>query len=276
MLLEFDKKYPDSIFKENVDNDYFGMLNSLHQDKKYERVFFLGEQWLTVHPNNRRACAFVGEAAMQLHKYQRCGECLEAVYEVNPSSNLAREIQVCYQEANNREKMSEWAEKLFKMPEFDDDYMLRYEYSLIYYNDRNLQKAADYAQLALKSIDLIKQPDEKKQEQLRKVNRVCHHIIASSLVDKGSFTEAISEFEKAIASEKYSEGYYGIGLCFDNKKNIEEAMLYYAAAELMDRNAAPEAKVRLEVLYKALHNGTLIGIDKIYSKARKMLEDQSG
>jgi hypothetical protein len=275
MLLEFDREYPDSIFKANVDNDYLGMLNSLHRDKKYELVYSLGEKWLTA-PNNRNAHVFVGEAARQLQKYQRCGECLEAGYEINPSSNLAREIQVCYRKANNREKMSEWAEKLFKMPEFDGDYMLRYENALICYNDRNLPKAAGYAQLALKSIDLVKQPDEKGQEQLRNVHRICHHIVASSLVDKGTFTEAISEFEQAIAAEKYGEGYYGIGLCFDKKKNIEEAMLYYAAAELMDRNAALKAKERLDVLYKALHNDTLIGIDKIYSKARKMLEDQSG
>jgi hypothetical protein len=51
------------------------------------------------------------------------------------------------------------------------------------------------------------------------------------------------------------------------------AMLYYAAAELVDRNTVPKTKERLEVLYKALHNGTLIEINKIYDRARKMIED---
>jgi hypothetical protein len=135
------------------------MLRSLCQDKKYELVYSLGEKWLAAPLNNSNAYVFVGEAAMQLHKYQRCGECIEAVYAGNPSSTLAREIQDCYQKANNRDKLSEWAEKIIKIPAFDDDYMLRYEWALIYYNSNNLSKAADHAKLALKSIALIAQPD---------------------------------------------------------------------------------------------------------------------
>jgi len=274
-LIEFSKKYPTSISREYVENDYTGLLNSLQQDKNYELVYSLGEKWLTTTPNDRTVNAFVGNAAMQLHKYQRCGECLEAVYGSNPSSTLAREIQACYQKANNQQKMIEWAEKLFKMPEFENDYMLRYECALFFYNGRNFPKAINYARLALKSIDSIKQPDKAMREQLQQAHRACHHIIASSLVDTGNFTEAISEYEKAIEVEKYSQGYYGIGFCFDNEKNVEEAMLYYAAAELMDGNTALKAKERLELLYKAIHNDTLVGIDKVYTKAKKLLESQN-
>ena len=275
MLLEFEKKHPDSAFKAQAENDYIGILKSLRQDKNYELEYSLGEQWLAARPNDTNTLALVGEAASQLKKYQRCGECLEAVYDKNPSPNLAHEIQTCYRKANNWEKIGEWAEILFQMPEFKDDFLLRYEYALIYYNERNLPKAADYAKLALKSVDRIKLSDEKQLEQLQQVHRACHHIIATSLADKGHYSEAISEYEQAIEVKKYSDGYYGIGRCFDNTKNIEEAMLYYAAADLMNGDKDPKAKERLEVLYKALHNDTLIGIDKIYSKARKLLEDQS-
>ena len=40
----------------------------------------------------------------------------------------------------------------------------------------------------------------------------------------------------------------------------------------MGGEEAPRAKSRLEVLYKALHNDTLIGIDKVYKKAKELLE----
>ena len=40
------------------------------------------------------------------------------------------------------------------MPEFADDYMLRFGYVMQFSKKNNLQKAAEYAQLTLKSADL--------------------------------------------------------------------------------------------------------------------------
>jgi tetratricopeptide (TPR) repeat protein len=213
---------------------------------------------------------------MQLGKYQRCGECLEVVYASLPSSKLARQIDVCYQKANNRAKYIEWADKLFTMPEFDSDYMLRQDCMLLFYNDNKLSKAAEYAQLTLKAADLAKAPDAVTQEQLRKVRRASYHVIASSLMGQGKYSEAIPAFEKALQAERYPEGYFGIALCYDNAKKIEEALLYYAVAELMGGGDSSKAKTRLETLYKAIHNDTLIGIDKIYGRAQKVLDEQKG
>ena len=44
-------------------------------------------------------------------------------------------------------------------------------------------------------------------------------------------------------------------------------------AELMGGDQSPKAKARLELLYKALHNDTLIGIDKVYRKAKEALAE---
>jgi len=41
----------------------------------------------------------------------------------------------------------------------------------------------------------------------------------------------------------------------------------------MDGEYAERAKARLELLYKALHNDTLIGIDKVYTKDNETLEN---
>ena len=275
-LIDFNKTYPQSKLGVYVRNTYMEMLESLHREKKNDLVVSIGEKWLAVYANDRNACAFVGDASMRLGKYQRCGECLEIVYGFMPSPKLARQIQVCYQKSDNRAKFIEWAEKLFTMPEFDSDYMLRQDCMMLFYNDNNLSKAARYAQLTLKSADMVQAPEPDTQEQLRKVHRACHHVIASSLMDQAKFTDAISEFEKALEAEKYAQGYYGIALCYDNDKQIDEAILYYAVAELMGGGEAPKAKVRLDTLYKAIHNDTLIGIDKVYSKAQKFIDGQKG
>jgi hypothetical protein len=52
-------------------------------------------------------------------------------------------------------------------------------------------------------------------------------------------------------------------------------MLYYAMAELVDGESGSRAKARLETLYKILHNNTLIGIDKVYQKAKDALAQPS-
>ncbi len=273
-LLDFNKAYSKSALTEYVRNDYMDLLKALFQNKKYDMAASLGEKWLAANANDKNVYAFVGDVSMQLGKYQRCGECLEIVYQSTPSASLARQIQGCYQKADNRSKMIEWTDKLFGLPEYSADYMLRHEYMMFFYSKNNLAKATEYAQLTLKSADLAKPADANAQEQLRKVRRACHHVIASALMEQSKFTEAITEFEKALEAERYSQGYYGIALCYDNKKSVDEAILYYAIAELMGGEDASKAKARMETLYKAIHNDTLIGVDKVYSKAQKVLDGQ--
>jgi tetratricopeptide (TPR) repeat protein len=272
-LIEFLQKYPESSLKDNTGLDYMKMLEESSQGKKYELLELLAEKWLKLHPNDRQTYAFIAEATMNLHKYERCAECLEAIYEMQPDASLAKEIHLNYQKAQNLPKQIEWAGRLFKMPEFAGDYALRFDYVMKYFKDNDYSKAAEYAQLTLKSADLVKQPDATSKEQLRKVRRVCYHVLATDLFVKEKYSEAISNFKKAIEIEKYEEGYYQIGQCLDSQKEIEAAMHYYAATELMGGEDASKAKARLELLYRALHNDTLVGIEKVYKKAKELLDE---
>jgi hypothetical protein len=272
LLIEFLRKYPTSALVQNIDYDYVAMLEEASRGNKYDLLESLAENWLKIHPHDKNATRFLAEAAGNLKKYEKCGESFEEVYKMEPSSPVAREIYRCYQKTENLAKQTEWAEKLSKMPEFEDDYMLRFDLVMRYSKGKNLAKAAEYAQLTLKAADLAGQSDTKTNEQLRKVHRACHHVIASNLVEKRNFPEAVFAYKEALKDERYGEGYYGIGLCLDNQREIEEANLYYAMADLMGGETAPKAKARLETLYKALHNNTLVGIDKVYQKAKESLE----
>ncbi|MBN1569875.1 MAG: hypothetical protein JXA73_18670 [Acidobacteria bacterium] len=273
LLMEFLQKYPESALKDHAELEFKKMLQEDIRNKKYEELESLAEKWLKTHPKDKEANAYLAEAARNLKKYQRCAECLEEIYAMEPIPQLAREIHDSYLQTENVAKQKEWAEKLFTMPEFEADYMLRYAYVVKFSNENNLPKAAEYAQLTLKSADLAEQKDEKLREQLRQVRRACHHVIGSSLQQKENYAAAISSFKEALRFEKYGQGYYKIGQCAESQKQIDEAVQYYAAAELMGGEEAPRAKARLEVLYRALHNDTLIGIDKVYKKAKELLEE---
>ena len=271
-LIDFLQKHPESTLNQFIDQEYVTMMKESSQAKKYEQLESLAEKWLKIHPKDKETYAFLAEATLNLQKHEKYAEDLESIYALEPTPKLAREIFQAYQKAQNRPKQIEWAEKIFKMPQFSSDYMLRYDYMMTFLSEKNIARAAEYAQLTLKSADLVEQPDEKTSEQLRKVRRASYHVIATELMEKGNFPGAIAAFKKAILAEKYGEGYYLIGQCYENLKQIDEAMLYYAKASLMGAEYAEKAKARLELLYKALHNETLIGIDKVYTKAKELTD----
>jgi tetratricopeptide (TPR) repeat protein len=269
MSIEFLQKYPKSSFKSNVENEYTLMLKKAAQEKKFDLLESLAAKWLKARPNEKETYAFLADAALNLQKFDKGAEYLEALYAIQPSPNLAREIFSTYQKTQNSAKQTEWVEKLFKMPEFEKDYLLRFDSVSRYISKNDFAKAAEFAQLTLKSADLIQQPDAKTQGQLNKVRRACHHIIGSNLMEKGDFAGAIEAFKKALQIEKYGEGFYKIGQCYENLKDIDKALLFYARAALSGGDFADKAKARLELLYKALHNDTLIGVDKVYKKAQE-------
>jgi hypothetical protein len=58
-------------------------------------------------------------------------------------------------------------------------------------------------------------------------------------------------------------------MCQWEQKKVEEATITFAKAQLMGGDIAPKAKEKVEQLYKAMHNDTIIGIEKIYRKAKE-------
>ncbi len=269
MLLEVIQKYPKTALMPNINASYESLLFEVSNAKKYELLEQQAEKWLKLHPNKLTTIKYIAKAAEQLGHDQRCAECLEEIYKSEPSGAVAYTIMQTYKRLKNQAKYTEWAEKIFKMPEFDGDFALRYDFVLKYMDASNLPKAAEYAQLTLKSADAAKQPDKEGFEALRKVRRACHHIIGMNYFEKDQFPDAINSFTQALKAEKYAEGYYYIAVSQRKLDKVDDALVSYACAALMGGEIEKKAKDNLEQVYKALHNNTTIGIDKVYNKAKE-------
>jgi hypothetical protein len=268
MLLDFIKKYPKSALMSYVNADYANLLHECSTSKKYEILKANAENWLKLHPNDVITLGYIAEATNNLGDFDKCAESMEEIYKQQPSATLAKDIFQMYQKTKNVSKQNEWSDRLLKMPEFEADFMLRFDFVSKYTESGNFPKAAEYAQLTLKSTDLVKQPNAATQDQIRKVRHACHHVIGMNLFEKDKFAEAITAFTNAIKYERYGIGYYYIAQCLEHQDKIDDAMVDYANAELLGGEVAPKAKARLEQLYKAIHNGNTTGIQKIYNKAR--------
>lgn len=275
MLIEFLHKYPKSVLVNYVSYEYMEMMKEASRSNEYDLLESLAKNWLKIDPKDKSVYQLVAESAARIRKYEECGMYLEEIFIMEPSSALAKEIYACYQRTENLDKQVEWAERLAKMPEFADDYQLYFDLMMKYANNHNLARAAEYARLTLKTADLHQRPDAKTKEQLQKVRRACYHVIAGDLMAKKSHAEAIAAFKEAVKAARYGGGYYGIGLCLDIQRDIEGAILYYAMAEMVGGEDAANAKDRLETLYRALHNNTLVGIDKVYQKAKESLAESA-
>ena len=268
MLLAFIEKYPKSSLMSYIKPAYENLMHECSQAKQYALLEPLAEKWLKLNPGNIRTLAYIAEAAEKLGHDQKCVDTLEEIYKLEPSGSMAVNILQTYRKINNQAKTNEWTEKIFKMPEYDSDFGLRYGFVTRYMEAKNSAKAAEFARLTLKSADLVKEPSKEVQEQLRKVRYACYLIIGTSLYENGKFIEAIKSLQQSLQLEKHGEPYYYIGMCQWKQDQIEDAILSFARAELQGGDIAPQAKDKVEQLYKALHNNTTIGIDKVYRKVK--------
>ncbi len=272
MLIEFLEKYPKSKLMSYVDSAYKSLLYECSTGKKYQDLETLAEKWLKLHPNDMPTLYYIADATEKLGHDEKCIQCLLEIYKAQPTASMANSIAQTYDKMKNRAKYLEWVEIILKYPENESNFRLRYDLMKQHLDAKDYTKAAEYAQMTLKAADLVKQPDKETQEQLRIVRRACHHTIGISLFEKDQFAAAAKAFQEALAVEKYGEGYYYIGLCQWKQEQIDDAILSFARAELQGGEVAGKAKERLEQLYKALHNNTLIGIEKVYKKAKEQPE----
>jgi tetratricopeptide (TPR) repeat protein len=274
MLLEFINKWPKSELMKNVEYEYSVLLKACDDEQKWDLLKSFAEKWLALHPDSLEMYGKIAKASEKIGDFPRCAECLEEIYKAQPSGSLAMLILSTYVKANNLAKQIDWTDKLLKMTGFEGEFGLPWDLVQKYTKTDNLPKAVEWCRKTLTSADAAKQPDASAKEHLVEIRNACHLLIARSLYEAGKFGEAEKEYQKAINYKKTSQAYYHIGICLWKKPDVDvdSAMLYLAAAEIIGEEPFKKpANESLEKLYKSQHNGTTIGIDKIYKRAKEQL-----
>jgi len=271
LMIEFVQKYPKSKLMEYVDKGYSALLFKCSENKKYQELETLADQWLKIHPKDKQAIAYKASAANQLGHDEICVQCMIELYEMQPSGDVAYEIYQKYSKMKNMAKSLEWIDKVYSYPEYAGAYELHWDLAQKYLESKNFPKASEHCQLTLRSIEAAKLTDPMAQEQARKVRRACLHIIGVNQVDAGKFADAIKTFQLALKAERYGDAYFYIGLCQWKLGNVDEAIDSFAKAEILGGDSKARAKEHLETLFKSQHYNTLVGIDKVYKRAKDAL-----
>ena len=271
MLLAFVDKYPESKLMPYINSSYERLLFETSEAEKYSELEVLAEQWSELRPGQLQTLAYLAKASEILEHDQKCVDCYEKIYKLRPTGSIAYQIARLYKKMGNDDKYLEWADSVMMYPEYETDFRLRYEIMQFHAAKNDIAKADAFARETIKAADLVKEPGEDTRKHLAVARHDAYHVIGVHLYDQNQFDEAIDAFRKAIEAERYAEGYYWIGMCEWEKKMVDEAIESFARAEVLGGDIAPKAKERLEQLYKALHNDTTIGIEKVYRRAREEL-----
>jgi tetratricopeptide (TPR) repeat protein len=283
-LIAFMEKYPKSKLQQYIVHSYKSLLAEYHTSKNYAKLLPAAEQWLKYEPNDLRSMAYIADAAKGLGDDKKFVEYGQKIYAAKPVADMAYEIAQSFKKIGDQAKYDEWNEKTFSDPKYAmGEFKQRIDKMEAFVKEKNFAKAAESAQLVLKSLETTKKPDDVSEADWRKtittLKRSCYYFIGVNYYDQDKYTEAIKSMEQALAiDKKFDWPYYYIALCQEkiaySKNNLdmmEEAMITFAKAVLLKGEAANEAKERLERLYKPQHNNTLVGIERRYAKAANEL-----
>ncbi len=275
MLLAFMDKYPKSKLMIHITTGYQQLMYDHQKNKRYAKLLPLAEQWLKTHPDDLPTIAYIAESANGLGQDQKYIDYALKIFAAKPNGDLAASIANTYNKIGNKEKSLEWTEKLFGFPEYDGNYAIRMTFVKKYADEKKLDKAAEYALLALKAVAAAKKPETQSEADFRnekaEVIVSCDTIIGINHYEKEKWAEAIKSLEKVTRVKKDSTAYYYIGRCQWNLEQVDEAMLSFAKAVILKGDTEAQARGHLEKLYKSIHNDTLIGIEKVYNKAKAEL-----
>ena len=282
MLIEFIQKSSGSTLRPYGEDSYMRLLNRCVEEKKYQELETLAEQWNTFKPGDDNIVRMIAAAAKELKHTEKYLQMLEEMYKKTPQMNYAQEIAGLYKETKNDAKYVEWSEIILKAPEGASDFLRHYELFQHYSANKNSAKTMEYAQSTLKTIDQAKNQPADVAKALPEIRHALNHYIGATYYSEKKYDDAISYLMRALRDKKYSNGYYLIANCLWEQKKILNARLAFAKAQLFgessqasteDKSIAPKAKERMEQLHRALHNDTLTGINNRYKQAQEMSDE---
>ena len=274
LILKFFKAYPKSALAQHVTADFQTMLKNLQDARKWSQSITAGRQFLTVIPDDSYTIALVATAYAETKDYRNFVIFGEEVYKANPNGNLAYSMAKAYQNIGNNAKLAEWAEKtVAKLP---DNYEMLLELAKIYIDANRSAEADKYSRQCLKVIQAAEKPEQSSDKDWTAYKNhsqmACYYIIGKIAYDKQGYAQAVTNLEQSIKINPRNDmAYYYLGQSYWQTRNAPLALKNFAKASLLGGNAATPARQQLENMWKASHQGSLAGLDKVIAAAKAEL-----
>ena len=227
---------------------------------------FIKEQLL---PTQKLILSSLVTAYYQSQNWPKAAETAEKIYEIAPDKSLLPAIADIYLKFN-ADKYLAYGQKI--LAEFPMDqpqgYSTAIQMAQVYIQKQDIAAATD---LFSKVMDVYgdKVPPNVPEAQWNATRAVAYGVIATGVYAKKEYPKAQELYEKVVKFDpKRDDAYYFIGMCKWQSKDPEGAIESFAKCAVLNKTQAKKAQQYLEDLYKARHNDSLEGLDKVLDKAK--------
>jgi tetratricopeptide (TPR) repeat protein len=274
LIEKFYKAYPKSTLEQYIVSDFQGMLKGLQDGKKWPQIATVGRRFLSLVPGDAYTVALVAAAYQETKNYNEFVVFGEEAYKKSPSGIGAYWLAKAYQSLGNTAKFVQWANTTVqKLP---DNYEMLFELVKYYGDAQSFAEADKYSRQCLKVIQAATKPEQMSEKDwetyVKAVQAGCYWIIGYGSYTKNDFLNAVTNLENATKyNPRNDQAYYYLGQAYWQTQKTELALRNFAKASLLGGKAANSAEQNLNNLYKQLHHGSLVGVEKYKEIAKAEL-----
>jgi tetratricopeptide (TPR) repeat protein len=295
LLLAFVKERPISRMLLYAATDYLDCVKPQVEKKDWAKAISMEEALLALVPSEKTVQdagipagveAFIKEqlvptqklmlqnllgAYYQANNLQKASEAAEKLYAITQDKSVLPVLADVNLRLQNTDKFLEYGKKILAEIPMEQAYTIALQMAQVYIQKQDVASATD---LFSKIMDVYgdKLPPGVQEAQWNATRAAAYGIIATGVYAKKDYPKAIELFDKVAKFDpKRDDAHYFMGMCKWQSKDQEGAIQAFAKCVVLNKQYAPKAKQYMEDLYKAQHSGSLDGLDQVLAKAKSEL-----
>jgi tetratricopeptide (TPR) repeat protein len=261
-LIQFITAHPKSKLSEHGMSVLPTILPQLYEQKNMTALASVSESFLGLKPDDLAALGYVVEATYSEKDYTKAVKYGEALYAKKPTVQIAQLLAQSYELLKNEPKFAEYAEKCVAALSPQDGFY--YSAKLAHYYvtaRRDVGRSSQYFQKVVSAYG-EEIPPGYNATSWSQEKAFAYSIIGRNAFDRKQYAAAVAAYNNSLRLYRQNdEAYYYLGRSYWGANDTITAMKAFAKGYSLNKPYSKKCREGLEVLYKALHNGTLEGID---------------
>jgi len=295
LLLAFVKERPISKILMYVASDYVECLKSYMEKKDWAKVTAMQEAfWAAIpdektvqeagipvgteefikdqlRPTQKLILTALTAAYYQANNFAKAAEAAEKGYQITQDKSMLPALADIYLKIPDTDKYLAIGQKILSESSIEQSYSMALQMAQVYIQKQDLKSAAD---LLGKVMDVYgdKVPPNVQESAWNATRAFAYGVMASAVYASKDYAKALELYQKVVKFDpKREDAYYFIGMCKWQNKDQQGAVEAFARSVVLNKTYAERARKYMEDLYKALHNGSLDGLDEVLAKAKSEL-----
>lgn len=267
-LIQFIKAHPKSKLSEHGMSVLPTLLPQLYEQKNMTALASVSEGFLELKPDDLAALGYAVEAYYSEKDYAKAAKYGEALYAKKPTVQIAQLLAQSYELLKNEPKSAEYAEKC--ATELSPREGFYYSAKLAHYyvtTRRDVGRSSQYFQKVLSAYG-EEIPPGYNATSWGQEKAFAYSIIGRNAFDRKQYAAAVAAYNNSLRLYRQNdEAYYYLGMSYWGASDTVTALKCFAKGYSLNKPYSKMCRERMEGLYKALHNGSLEGIDAIVRAA---------